>query len=140
MASKYDKYIEQIKEDYIVNKMTKREVEQKYGIKSHNFVPKILGKSLRSVSESVKLSRMRHKSSYQMTEKTKEKLREARIKFLKEHPEETAWRKNNKPSYPEQCFINFLEKNEYDKKYYIEKILYRERIFIFSVLHRFCFC
>lgn len=121
MASKYDKYTEQIKEDYIVNKMTKQEIEQKYGIKSHNFIPKVLGKNLRNRSEVSKLSHNANSASYKMSEETKQKLRIARLNFIKEHPEQTAWRKNNEPSYPEKCFIKFLEQNGYDKKYCIER-------------------
>lgn len=121
MASKYDKFIEQIKTDYVINKLTKREIEEKYGIKTHNFVPKVLGDLLRSRSEVSRLSRAKHPESYVMKEATKEKIRNARISFLKKHPEQSAWRKNNEPSYPEKCFISFLKSYEYDAKYYIER-------------------
>lgn len=49
------------------------------------------------------------------------KMRQIRLQYMKEHPEETAWRKRNKPSYPEKCFIDFLKKYDYDKKYLIER-------------------
>ena len=48
-------------------------------------------------------------------------MREFRLKFMREHPEKTAWRKRNEPSYPEKCFIKFLEENKYSEKYLIER-------------------
>ena len=47
-------------------------------------------------------------------------MREKRLKFMKEHPEKTAWRRSNM-SYPEQQFAKFLEERGYSKKYLIER-------------------
>lgn len=122
MASKYEKYVEQIKEDYDSGEFTIQEINEKYGIKSHCFVSKVIGEEKRrSRSEINKLARKKHPESYKRTEETKQKLREARYRFLEKHPEETAWRKRNKPSYPEKCFISFLEERGYTTKYYIER-------------------
>lgn len=59
--------------------------------------------------------------SFKHTEETKQKIRTARLKYMKEHPEETAWRKRNEPSYPEKCFIKFLTEKGYDKRFLIER-------------------
>lgn len=40
---------------------------------------------------------------------------------MKEHPEKTAWRKRNKPSYPEECFIKYIKDRKLDEKYTIER-------------------
>lgn len=121
MVSKYDKYIEQIREDYASGELSIQEINKKYGIKSHCFVSNILGDERRNRSEINKMARRKHPESYKRTEETKKKLREARYRFLKEHPEESAWRKRNEPSYPEKCFILFLKEKGYDTKYYIER-------------------
>lgn len=121
MASKYDKYIEEIKKDYASGVLTIQEINEKYGIKSHCFVSGVIGKEKRNRSDINRLARKKHPESYKRTEATKQKLREARYRFLEEHPEETAWRKRNKPSYPEKCFISFLKEKRYDTKYYIER-------------------
>lgn len=44
--------------------------------------------------------------------------REKRLKFMKENPEQTAWRTKNL-SYPEKIFIKLLKKNKLDKQYLI---------------------
>lgn len=121
MVSKYNKYIEEIREDYVSCGLTIQEINEKYGIKSHGFVSKIIGEERRNRSEVNKLARKKHPESYKRTEETKKKLREARYRFLKEHPEESAWRKRNEPSYPEKCFISFLKERNYDTKFYIER-------------------
>ena len=121
MASKYDKYVEEIKKDYASGVLTIQEINEKYGIKSHCFVSGVIGKEKRNRSDINRLARKKRPESYKRTEATKQKLREARYRFLEEHPEETAWRKRNKPSYPEKCFISFLKEKRYDTKYYIER-------------------
>lgn len=121
MASKYDKYIDDIKKDYETGILTIQDINKKYGIKSHTFVSSILNDKKRNRSEISKLTRKTYPEKFKMSEDTKNKIRIARYKFLKEHPEQTAWRKRNEPSYPEKCFIKFLEKNEYNKKYLIER-------------------
>ena len=121
MKSKYNNFTENIKRDYLEKNLTIQEINEKYEIKSHCFVSKVLGDLKRTRSEASKIARLKHPESYVMSDKTKEKLRVARNQFLKEHPEATAWRRNNEPSYPEKCFINFLTEKEYDKKYYIER-------------------
>lgn len=44
--------------------------------------------------------------------------KEKRLKFMKENPEKTAWRKSG-PSYPESLFIKELKKRKWNKKFLI---------------------
>lgn len=121
MGSKYDALNkESIIEDYR-NGCSIRDICAKYGIKSKKWVSNIIGENVRGRSESIANSHKRHPEKYFHNEETKEKIRKHRIKFLKEHPEETAWRKRNEPSYPEQCFIKLLKNYGYDKKHLIER-------------------
>lgn len=50
----------------------------------------------------------------------KQILREKRLKFMKENPEQTAWRKKNL-SYPEKLFIKLIKSNGLDKKFSITR-------------------
>lgn len=50
----------------------------------------------------------------------KQLLREKRLKFMKENPEQTAWRTKNL-SYPEKIFIKLLKKHKLDKQYLINR-------------------
>jgi len=112
--------IDQIRTDYI-NGMSYRELYVKYNITSHSWLKKALNGIIRSRSESAKVAFIKYPNAHKHTEESKAKLREAHIKYMKEHPENTAWRKRNKPSYPEQCFIKYLTDRGYDKKYRIER-------------------
>jgi very-short-patch-repair endonuclease len=46
--------------------------------------------------------------------------REKRLKFMKENPDQTAWRKKNL-SYPEKLFIKLIKSNELDKRFSITR-------------------
>lgn len=126
MSSKYDNLFteeekEKIRNEYL-NGCSIRDIVKKYNIKSKMWIrEKLLGNITRNFSESITLSHKKYPKSFKHTKETKLKLKEIRLKYLKEHPEETAWRKRNEPSYPEKCFIKFLQENEYDKKYLIER-------------------
>lgn len=115
-----EEQIDQIKEDYLSG-LSIRNIMNKYTIKSNQFIQNILKGLTRSYSEANKLSHKLHPEQFKHNDESKEKIRQARLKFMKEHPEQTAWRKRNTPSYPEQCFINYLYDRELDKKYYIER-------------------
>jgi len=52
------------------------------------------------------------------SDETKAKLRDARLRYMKENPGETAWRKSNM-SYPEQCFFNAIQHRKLDEQYLI---------------------
>ena len=73
---------------------------------------------MRSFSESGKIAHRKKPERYKHTEESKAKLRAARLKYMKEHPENTAWRRAN-ISYPEKMFMKFLEEKGYSSKYLI---------------------
>ena len=120
MVSKYDNLKEDIIVDYYENNLTIEEIYKKYNIKSRAYVYTFL-KERRDYSERSKLAHQQHPDSFKHSEETKEKIRRKRLQYMKDHPEDTAWRKKNSPSYPEQVFIKFLKEKEYDKHYYIER-------------------
>jgi len=122
----YDKFFsekekEQIIKDYVENVLSIREVCKKYGIGSKVWVRKLLGENIRKFSEANKIAHKKHPESYKQSKETKDKIRQARLRWMKEHPEQTAWRLRNM-SYPEKCFKKILEDNGLDKKY----LIYRE--------------
>lgn len=99
-----------------------REIQIKYGINSRSWVQNhLLNGITRSSSEAISIAHKKFPDKFKHTESYKEKMREYRLNYMKEHPDKTAWRKRNEPSYPEKCFINFLKENGYDKKYHIER-------------------
>lgn len=110
--------LEQIKSDYIDNQLSYREIAVKYNIRSKSFIQKLLNGKSRSISEANRLVRKKHPEWFRHTEESKQKIREARLKYMKEHPENTAWRLSN-CSYPEQQFIKFLNKYKYTEQYRI---------------------
>jgi very-short-patch-repair endonuclease len=113
---------EQIIRDYIDNWLSLSEISKKYGIKSKSYISQyILGDKVRSSSEAVKLAHKKHPNKFKLSEETKDKIRKAHLRWMKEHPEQTAWRLKNM-SYPEKCFQKILEDNGLDKKY----LIYRE--------------
>ena len=127
MKINYDKELtEEVKNsiirDYVENEYSIKEIIAKYNVKSKEYLcKKLLKNKIRSVSESGKLAHKKYQQNFKHTEETKNKIRKARLKFMKEHPEETAWRKKN-ISFPEKCFKKLLEENSIDKKF----LIYRE--------------
>lgn len=110
-----------IEEDYTVNKLSIREINEKYNIKSHSWLSNFLSGKTRSISDGVKKIRKKYPEKFKHSDETKQKLRIKQLQYLKEHPEKTAWRLKNM-SYPEKCFQKILEDNGLDKKY----LIYRE--------------
>lgn len=112
---------ETIRNDYL-NGASIRELQKKYNINCREWLQyKLLKGIMRNLSEASKVAHKKYPENFLHDESFKKKMREIRLKFMKEHPEKTAWRKRNEPSYPEKCFMKFLEDNEYDKKYLIER-------------------
>lgn len=70
----------------------------------------------RSKSEASILAHKLKPESFKLNEQTKDKIRQARLKYLKEHPEDTAWR-TKKISYPEKLFQQLIEQNNLTSKY-----------------------
>lgn len=127
MASKkYDLlYTEEEKEkirDEYRNGLSIREIEKKYNIKSRTWIEyKVLCGVTRNFSDALKNRHKKYPESFKHSDEYKAKMRDIRLKYMREHPEKTAWRKRNEPSYPEKCFIKFLEENKYSEKYLIER-------------------
>ena len=122
----YDKFFskeekEQIIKDYVENYLSLRELYKKYNIGSKLWLDKLLKDKTRSLSEANKIAHKKYPNSYKLSEETKDKIRKAHLRWMKEHPEQTAWRLKNM-SYPEKCFQKILEDNGLDKKY----LVYRE--------------
>lgn len=127
MKINYDKELtEDIKNsiirDYVENEYSIKEIIAKYNVKSKEYLcKKLLKNKIRNFSESAKLAHKKYPQSFKHTEETKNKIRKVRLKFMEEHPEETAWRKKNM-SFPEKCFKKLLEENSIDKNF----LIYRE--------------
>lgn len=111
---------EEIISDYVDNFLSIRDISKKYNIKSKSYIEKILGDKKRNASEGSVAAHIKHPESFKHNEKTKAKLREIRLKYIKEHPENTAWRQKN-ISYPERCFINILYQYGFSERHLIYK-------------------
>lgn len=114
---------QEIIDDYVEKGLSIRSVARKHNMPSVGWLEKFLGDKVRTISEAMRLFNSKNpgiRKTY-VTEHTRNVMREHRLKFMKEHPEETAWRKRNLPSYPESCFIKFLTEKGYDKKFLIER-------------------
>ena len=125
-TSKYDKMFsaeekENIIKDYVENGLSVSRIRDKYSIRNKEWIRKLIGNKMRATSGAVKMAHMLYPERFKHTEESKRKISEIRLKYMKEHPEDTVWRKRNEPSYPEKCFIKFLEDNGYAQKYYIER-------------------
>lgn len=72
----------------------------------------------RNLSEAIKIAHEKYPNSFKHTESSKQKIREARLKFMKENPDKTAWRKANL-SYPEKLFLNKITELKWHEKYLI---------------------
>jgi len=60
-------------------------------------------------------------SSHKHSVESKKLMREKRLMYLKEHPENSAWRKRNLPSYSEKCFENACIKHNLFSIFEIER-------------------
>ena len=123
MKSKYDNIFNDIDKnniinDYIENGLSIKDLCVKYNIKNKLYIINLLGSKVRNASEANKIAHKKYKENFHHTDETKEKIRQKRLSFMKEHPEKTAWRLGNF-SYVEKMFNKFLVDNEYDKKYLI---------------------
>ena len=99
-----------------------REIANKHNINCNQWIQKhLLSGITRDNSEAGKNAHKKYPQRFCHSEETKQKIRENRLAYMKSHPESTAWRKRNEPSYPEKCFIKFLEENGYNEKHLIER-------------------
>ena len=102
---------------YIDKNYSVKELRHKFNIQS-NDIKNLLGSNIRTLSEAVKIGRKKYPEKFKHTEESKRKLREVRLKFMRENPEKTAWRLSNL-SYPEKLCVDFIESNNLHKKYSI---------------------
>lgn len=102
---------------YVNKNYSHRELRQKFKIQSYD-LKNILKDKTRTISEATKLEH--NKNPRILSKEHKDKLRIARLKFMKEHPEQTAWRLSNL-SYPEMLFLNKLIELDWINKYDIQR-------------------
>lgn len=102
---------------YLNENCSVNDIKKKFHIGSNTIID-VLGDKMRTTTESRQIARKRYPEKYKHTEETKKKLKEIRLRFMKENPDKTAWRKNNL-SYPEKLFLNKLESLSWDKKFSI---------------------
>lgn len=62
----------------------------KYNIKSRSYICKLLQGKIRSMSEANKLAHQKYPEKFKHSEESREKIRQTRLEYLKEHPENTA--------------------------------------------------
>lgn len=110
--------ISELRIDYI-NGLSIRKLNIKYRC-SKSLISNLVSDIVRTTSESGKMAHSLYPDKFKHTDESKIKLREIRLKWMKDNPEKTAWRKSNL-SYPEKVFLEKLEKIGYDKKYKIER-------------------
>lgn len=110
-----------IKNDYINNNFSLKDLYEKYNIRSHSWLQKFLNGYIRTPSEAIKIAHKKYPELFKHTEESKQLMREKRLAWMKANPEKTAWRLKNM-SYPEKCFQKILKDNDLDKKY----LIYRE--------------
>lgn len=108
---------EEIKKLYVDELWSIKRIKDKYNLGSQT-ITDILGDNLRTASESNKIARKLFPESFIHSDETKQKIREKRIEFMKENPEQTAWRTKNL-SYPEKLFLEKVYELCLDKKYSI---------------------
>lgn len=113
---------EAMRKEYIEG-LSIRELAKKHDIKSNQWIRlKLLHGIVRSIKDAEKLAHKKFPDKFKLSEESKSKVRAARIKFMKDNPEQTAWRlSKNNISYPEKCFIAYLKDRGIDKKYEIER-------------------
>jgi len=103
--------------DYCNHNYALRDLEKKYSI-NKSLLSHVLKNRIRSISESVRICHLMKPNSFKHSEATKSKLRDIRLKWMKENPEKTAWRQSNL-SYPEKLFLDKIYELGLDKKYLI---------------------
>lgn len=107
-------------DDYVNKKFSIRDLMKLYNIKSKEYICGLLGKLIRNPSQAMKIAHERYPEKFSHTQETKNRIREKRLIFMKEHPEQTAWRMKNQ-SYPEKMFEKFLIEKGYAEKYLIQR-------------------
>ena len=108
-----------IKNDYLVYGLSIRKLALKYNTdKSIFYRYVLLSKLFRNSSDAAKLARKKYPENFKHSDESKNKMREARLKWMMENPEKTAWRKSNM-SYPEKLMYNKFLELGWDKKHLV---------------------
>lgn len=108
-----EEIINSIIDDYTIHHCSIKDIEKKYSMGRAYFLPFI---ELRNRSEAISFGHINKPLKH--SEETKLKMRNARLKWMKDNPEKTAWRSSNM-SYPEKVFMERIIELEMDKKYLI---------------------
>jgi very-short-patch-repair endonuclease/Trp operon repressor len=107
-----------IKNDYIIDELSIRDIKRKYNL-STSIIYRLVGvENIRSLSESIRISHIKYPEKYKHTDISKQKLRESRLKWMKDNPDKTAWRQSNL-SYPEKIFLEKILDIKWNEKYLI---------------------
>lgn len=102
---------------YVNHNYSIRDLIKKYQ-QQHHTIKLILGSNVKSTSEILKITKQKYK--FKHTEQSKDKLRIARLNYMKENPDKTAWRKTN-ISYPEKLFLQKIVNLNWETKFRIER-------------------
>jgi very-short-patch-repair endonuclease len=104
--------------DLYVNQLFSiNDLRKKFKIHSET-IRKLLADKIRNQSDARRVSIIKY--PFKHTEESKQKLREKRLLFMKNNPEQTAWRKKNL-SYPERLFLDKITLENWGEKYRIER-------------------
>ena len=95
----------------------------------HHIVLFVTKGKRRSISDANKIAHKRKPDNFKHSDETKEKIRKARLKYMKENPQSTAWRKQSM-SYPEKIFEQLIKKHKLGKQY---DIVYEYSVFPYFV-------
>jgi very-short-patch-repair endonuclease len=111
----YPDIIDNIIYDYLINQLSVRDLSKKYNV-AFNTIRGILGNKTRSLSDANKIAHKLKPRTH--TSESKSKIREARLNWMKENPDKTAWRQRNL-SYPEKRFQDKIKDLNLDNKHLI---------------------
>lgn len=114
-----DKIKNEVIDLYVNELWSFREIEKKYNIGSQA-INKILGNKKRNLSDSIKIAHKKYPNSFILNDKAKDKIRQHRLRYIRENPHKTSWR-TNQISYPEKLFQDKLINLGWDKKYSIHR-------------------
>jgi very-short-patch-repair endonuclease len=106
----------EIREKY-TNGYSIRDITNLYKI-SKTFTMKIIKDIKRDLRDSIILAHKKYPERFKHSLETKSKLRESRLKWMKENPDRTAWRQSNL-SYPEKVFLEKISELKWNNSYLI---------------------
>jgi very-short-patch-repair endonuclease len=99
------------------NQLTPMQIENK-GFSKSKITFSLRNHKKRTHSEAIILSRKTHPECYEVSQKTKQKLRASRLHYLKTHT--SIWRNSHKKmSYPEKVFADVIKRNRLTERYEI---------------------